>query len=139
MPGGPVERLLMVAPHPVRPRSGPQEGPFVHGETLGFAGDQKLFVVGVLLQQGDDPRALVVCEVPPGQPGGDQVALVVPGEGRSGGDKNEDARQHMPHSTPHEPGEFTRCTAPRARRAAAAVLLALAVGLSSFIAWQRWF
>jgi hypothetical protein len=35
--------------------------------------------------------------------------------------------------------QFSGKTPGRARRAAAAVLLALAVGLCVFLVWQRWF
>jgi hypothetical protein len=56
--------------------------------------------VGVLPQQSGHLRPLLLSELPPGQPGGDQVALIIPAEGWSGEDENEDGAKQMSHSDP---------------------------------------
>jgi hypothetical protein len=63
----------------------------------------------MLLEHRQDLAALFVAELTAGQPGGDQVALFVPGKGWARQYTDEDQGHHVLHRFPHDRSRDFTC------------------------------
>src|SRR5262249_32977509 len=87
----------VMAAHPIRPRRGAHERPFVILEAVRALGGEKLCVMRMPPKYLNDLGAFVLGEVLPGNPGNDHVTLVVPGGNWRSQGKQDDDRQKAIH------------------------------------------